>query len=160
MKVMGKDYQRSTKELIGSYDKTINEINEIHDNFTKKVMSLTKNADKQNQDGIKQTEKSAHEKYLDMKKQAMKIHDDAKSIYETCQTVTSVFTFGLGKGCLGKEMSGPKYKKFMLNTAKLDKSLDPLLKYVGDENEKREERDERDEMREKSGACGNVIHEV
>ena len=50
MKVMGKDYQRSTKELIGSYDKTINKINEIHDNFTKKVMSLTQNADKQNKD--------------------------------------------------------------------------------------------------------------
>ena len=145
MQDMGKTFQSSTEKLIESYNDTINTINELHTNFTDKLMKHIEDTDKTNKDQVTKTEKSHYEQGQDISKKTKEMKEKFERIYDKCEGWTSVLTLGFVDGCAGKQAPNVKVPKtFKLDMGNLANSLDPILKYVGDEKE-----------RDKMGACGN-----
>ena len=147
---MGKTYQSSTEELIESYNDTITTIQEMNKNFTDKLLRITEDADKTNKEEVAKTNRSHYEQAKAHKKKTMKMIEEAQDIYKTCEKWTSRLTFGWKDGCVGK--NAPKTnipKTFKLDMGNLENSLDPVLKYIGDEKE-----------RDKLGVCGNHTYQI
>ena len=145
MQDMGKGYQSSTEELVDSYNDTINTINELHKNFTDKLMKRIKDTDKKNKDQVEKTDKSHYEQAEEIIKKTKEMKEKYERIYDKCEGWTSGLTLGFVDGCAGKQAPNVKVPKtFKLDMGNLANSLDPILKYVGDEKE-----------RDKMGACGN-----
>ena len=145
MKEMGKTYQSSTEELIESYNDTITTIQDLNNNFTAKLLKITEDTDEKNKEEVAKTERSHYEQSQDIKNKTMKMIEEAQGIYNTCKKWTSRLTFGWKDGCVGKNAPNVNIPKtFKLDMGNLEKSLDPILKYIGDEKE-------RDTM----GVCGN-----
>ena len=145
MKDMGKTYQSSTEELVESYNDTINTINELHGKFTDKLMKHLKDTDKTNEDQVKKTEESHYEQAQTIIKKTKEMKEKYERIYDKCESWTSGLTLGFVDGCAGKQAPNVNIPKtFTLDMGNLANSLDPILKYVGDEKE-----------RDKMGACGN-----
>ena len=147
---MGKTYQSSTEELIESYNDTITTIQELHNTFTAKLLKITEDTDKTNKKQVEKTENSHFEQSQDIKQKTMKFIKESKEIYNTCEKWTSRLTLGWKDGCVGKNAPNVNIPKtFKLDMGNLENSLDPVLKYIGDEKE-----------RDKMGVCGNHTYQI
>ena len=134
MKTMGENFLGTSQQLVSSFEETINATKEMHEEFSSTVHQLTKKADENNKNEAVKLEKSSMERFNQIKNKVERYHRKAKSVYGKCKTATSWLTFGLARGCAGKELpNAPEIKKFQLHTNNLEKSLTPLLQYIGDD---------------------------
>ena len=133
MKTMGESYLGSSQQLVSSFEETINATKEMHEEFSNTVHTLTKKADRNNKNEAVKLEKSSMERFNEIKNKVNGYYRKAKSVYGKCKRATSWLTFGLARGCAGKELpNAPGIKKFQLHTDNLIHSLKPLLHYIGD----------------------------
>ena len=133
MKTMGEDYLRSSQQLVSSFEGTINATKEMHEEFSNTVHTLTKKADRNNKNEAVKLETSSMERFNQIKNKINRYYRKAKSVYGKCKRATSWLTFGLARGCAGKELpNAPEIKRFKLQTNNIINSMKPLLEYIGD----------------------------
>ena len=133
MKTMGESYLGSSQQLVSSFEETINATKEMHEEFSTTVHKLTKKADRNNKNEAVKLERSSMERFNQIKNKVDRYYRKAKSVYGKCKRATSWLTFGLARGCAGKELpNAPEIKRFKLQTNNIINSMKPLLEYIGD----------------------------
>ena len=122
----------------------------MNKNFTDKLLKITEDADKTNKEEVAKTNRSHYEQAQANKNKTMKMIEQAQDVYKTCAKWTSRLIGWWKDGCVGKNAPDVNIPKtFKLDMGNLENSLDPVLKYIGDEKE-----------RDKLGVCGNHAYQI